>query len=159
MYAIIALVLLAFAVGYGSAWKVSQKTIITLESNNAVQAESARRIINESTDKITKATAQATIELQRNEDLAIKNSKSVAANAVLLAATRLHDPGKPKRCPDRLPKNSSSKEPEATHDSDPSELSAEFTNFLQHETNRADTIAVYAESCRQFVQSNCGIAP
>lgn len=157
MYLIIALVVGAFAAGYGSAWQLENKQIAILEAKIELSNQEAVRLTGEATTKINAAKSEAALIAIQLESDHVKATQSTSALRTALDVVRLRDPGQRQRCPDPVSKGANTREPETAPD--PGQLSAESSKFLRDQAWQADTVANFANECYRFMINNCGISP
>jgi hypothetical protein len=153
IYAVIAATV--FGSGYGACWSHMTKQIATLEAQIDLSNTEAATVLRNSTiaAKQSESDAQvAAVQLQDAHDKSLKLTTDLHHS---LLAIRMRDPGQRSDCTNPLPENSHT--PGITPAADTGDLSTAASGFLRSEAYRADTLAIYASECHQFVVSNCGI--
>lgn len=154
-YILPALFAAGLGVGFWSGYSWQAAKVSGMEVDIASQKVLAKHILETATGRVLAAEQQAkesNTELEKAHESGIK---TINAYHERLATVGLRDPGR-KSCPVTLPKGPSAGTPTASAD-DGQKLSAITTGFLRGEARRADTLALYAKGCSEFVKSGCGV--
>lgn len=148
-----------FVIGFGSGaaltYKIEHAKITELELVISDANNQAYHSLQIAKDKVLSAENEAktaNLELESARESSIKTINAIDSH---FDTIKLRDPYR-KNCRNTMPETNNTGNIQ-TDETDGTELSTEFREFLQSETLRANLAAVDKNALLKFVQDNCGI--